>query len=330
MKKLLFILLIIASASCQRKEEVLGPTLEELYGDFSVVEGFDVSGSPIDFSIGEQAEFSCRFSKPVDWEISIIGQTSGAIKTISDNSKVIDQENGIWNGTTTFLPMFKVEDCMAVLSVSDENFADTIYLSVQETRVNDGFLLSDFENGLNTGWDYFIQSGADMKFFIEESDNAAQAFNYYVMGGEVPWDWLIGYIDMPASAYQAETYPLSDNPTQVYFNTFLYKPDPINNEIVLWQFWEDDNLDGVFQSATEDMYSLELSGLDNGWQSISVRYDEIPSLVDGAPSTPAGNGVHEPNKIINTRLLFLANPATGYSETWLDYIIFTQNQALVP
>lgn len=330
MKKLLLFILIIASVSCQRKEEVLGPSLEELYGEFSVLEAFNVSGSPVDFAIGEQAEFSCRFSKPVNWEIDIIGQTSGAIKTISGNTKLIDEENGIWNGSTTFLPMFKVENCMAVLNVADESYSDTIYLSVQETKVNEGFLLSDFENGVNPDWDFFIQSGADMKFFIVENDSAAQAFNYYVMGGAVDWDYLIGYIDMPASAYQEDTYPLSENPSQVYFNTFLYKPNPINNEIVLWQFWEDDNLDGVFDQANEDMYSLELTGLENGWQVISPRYDEIPSLFNGAPSTPAGNGIHEPNKIINTRLLFLANPATGFSETWVDYIIFTQNQALVP
>jgi hypothetical protein len=330
MKKLLFIVLIIASASCQRKEEVLGPSLDELYGEFSILEPFTVSGSPVDFAQGEEAEFNCRFSKTVDWEIEIIGQTSGAVKVISGKTKVIDQETGIWNGTTTYLPMFKVENCMAIVKVQDENYADTIYLSVQDTRVNEGFLLSDFENGINPDWDFFIQSGADMKFYIVESDSAAQALNYYVMGGAVNWDYLIGYIDMPASAYQEDTYPLSDNPTQVYFNTFLYKPNPINNEIVLWQFWEDDNLDGVFEQATEDMYSLELTGLDNGWQTISVRYDEIPSLFNGAPSTPAGNGIHEPNKIINTRLLFLANPATGFSETWVDYIIFTQNQALVP
>jgi hypothetical protein len=330
MKKLLIIFLGLVAVSCQRKEEVLGPSLDELYGEFSVLEEFSVSGSAIDFAAGEKAEFSCRFSKPVDWEIQIIGETSGAIKTISGNTKIIDQDNGIWNGSTTFLPMFKVENCMAILSVPEELYADTLTLSVAEVKVNEGFLLSDFEDGINPDWDFFIQSGADMKFFTVESDSSAQAYNYYVMGGAVNWDYLIGYIDMPASAYQVDTYPLSDNPSSVYFNTFLFKPSAINNEIVLWQFWEDDNLDGVYQPSTEDMYSLELTGLENGWQTVSVRYDDIPSLFNGAPSTPAGNGLHEPNKIINTRLLFLANPATGYSETFVDYIIFTQNQALVP
>lgn len=330
MKKLILIVLVGLSFSCQRKEEVLGPSLDELYGDFSILENFASSGQQIDFSTGEELEFTCRFSKPVDWEIHIIGQLSGAEKIITGKSKVIDQSNGNWDGSTSLLPMFKTESCIAVLNVPDESYADTLNVTVLETKINTGFIVADFENGINPGWDFFIQSGADMRFNIIESDNAAEAFHYYEMGGAVDWDYLIGYIDMPASAYMESTYPLSDNPAIVYFNTFLNKPDAINNEIVLWQFWEDDNLDGVFNAANEDMYSLELTGLENGWQTISIRYDELVSLFNGAPSIPAGNAIHEPNKLINIRLLFLANPSTGYSETSVDYIIFTQNQALVP
>jgi hypothetical protein len=330
MKKLILIALVGLSFSCQRKEEILGPSLDELYGEFTVLENFAVSGPSVDFSIGEMSEFTCRFSKPVDWEIHIIGQTSGAEKIISGKSKVIDATNGKWNGSTTLLPMFKNESCIAILNVPEELFADTLGVTILETKINEGFLLSDFENGLNPGWNFFLQSGADMRFNIVESDSSAQGYNYYRMGGAVDWDYLIGYIDMPASAYMEDTYPLSDNPATVYFNTFLNKPDVIINEIVLFQFWEDDNLDGVFNAANEDMYSLELTGLENGWQTISIRYDELVSLVNGAPSVPAGNAIHEPNKLINIRLLFLANPATGYSETSIDYIIFTQNQALVP
>lgn len=330
MKKILLLALVALSLSCQRKEDTLGPSLDELYGEFSILENFASSASQIDFSTGQQIEFSCRFSKPVDWEIHVIGQQSGAEKIISGKSKAIDETNGKWNGSTTLLPMFKNESCLAVLSVPDELYADTIGVTILDTKINEGFLLADFENGINPGWNIFLQSGADMRFNVVESDSSAQGFKYYRMGGAVSWDYLIGYVDLLASAYQESTYPLSDNPADVYFNAFLSKPPLINNEIVLWQFWEDENLDGVFQAASEDMYSLEMTGLESGWQHISIRYDELVSLTNGAPSPPAGNGIHEPDKLLNIRLLFLANPSTGYSETSVDYIIFTENQALQP
>lgn len=330
MRNLLLLIMIAASIACQRKESVEGPLLDDLYGDFTVLEDFSVSTTQADFSDGANVIFMARFNKNVDWEIQIIGQNSGAEKILSGKSKLVDESNAAWNGSTTILPMFRSEDCVAIISVPDELYADTLTLSIDQTKVNEGFLLSDFENGLNPGWDAFVQTGADMSFYIVESDSAAQENHYYDMGGAVDWDYLIGYIDMPASAYQEATYPLSENPANVYFNALLYKPLDISNEIILWQFMEDENLDGVFDANTEDMYSVELTGIEDGWQTLSIRYSEMTALANGAPVDPAGNGIHEPHKLLNIRLLFLANPATGYSQAFIDYLIFTENQALEP
>ena len=330
MKKLLLYITIILSFSCTRKDEIQGPLLDDLYGDFKVLEEFEAAPQSVDFSIGQKVTFTARFSKNVDWEIHIIGQTSRAEKIITGKSKTLDAENASWNGTTTNLPMFKVEECVAIISVPDELYADTLNISILETKLYEGFLLSDFEDGVNPGWDIFTQNGADMSFTVVESDSAAQAYHYYDMGGAVTWDYLIGYIDMPSSAYSEPTYPLLNNPSQVFFNVLLNKPPEITNEIVLWQFWEDDNLDGVFNANDEDMYSVELTGLEDGWKTFSIRYDELAALVNGVPSTPAGNGIHEPHKLLNVRVLFLANPVTGYSQTLMDYIIFTEIEALNP
>jgi hypothetical protein len=52
--------------------------------------------------------------------------------------------------------------------------------------------------------------------------------------------------------------------------------------------------------------------------------------VNGAPGNPAGNGVHEPEKINKIELLMLANPNSGYSRLLIDYIIFTEGGPLEP
>lgn len=329
MKKITAILMVALTFGCTRDKSIQGPLLDDLYGDFSVLEGFTASTASVDFSASQTVVFECRFSKNVNWELEIIGNNSGASKIITGMNNVLDGTNAVWNGTTTTLPMFKQEPCTAILRVPSESFADTLSLTVTGNRTPTGFVVADFENGLNPGWTIFAQSGANMSFRIVQSDTAAQGNHYYDMGGAVPFDFLIGLMDFPSTAYQLPAYPLSENPNNVYFNVFLYKPAGITNEIVLFQFKEDENGDGILQN-NEDIYSIELRGLDVGWQQVSVRYNDLVALVNGQPANPAGNGVKEPNKLRMISLLFLAPPTSGYSQTWVDNIIFTENAPLVP
>lgn len=332
MKKIITLLsLALLFAACERDDDTLGPELSDLYGEFKLLEDFSASTTTVDFSTGASVNFTARFSKTVDWEIHIVGQASGAEKVITGKSKIIEAADGNWNGSTTNLPMFKVEACNAYLVVPEENFQDTILgIQVDAVKQNAGFVVADFENGINPGWNVFAQTGANMSFNIVQSDSSAQGGNYYDMGGAVSWDYLIGLLDFPATAYNETAFPLSDNPNNVYFNVFLNKEATISNEIILFQFREDENGDGVFQEATEDMYSLELKSIEPNWQSISLKYSDLTALVNGQPAAAAGNNIHEPHKIMQVSVLFLADPASGYSQTLMDYIIFTENQPLQP
>jgi hypothetical protein len=334
MKKVIsiFVLALIAF-SCERTTETLGPNLSDLYGSFSVLEDFEASRNTVQFSSGQAVVFTCRFNKTVDWEVHIVGQTSGAEKILSGKTNRIDENNGgLWDGSTTNLPMFKREECLAYVTVAEEGFSDTIanFITVDSVKTNEGFVVADFENGINPGWTIFAQSGANMSFKIVQSDSAGQGDHYYDMGGEVDFDFLIGLMEFPADAYGETSYPLAENPNNVYFNVLLDKPEGINNEIVLFRFNEDEDGNGIFDPATEDQYALELRGLETNWQTISVKYADLISLVNGQPATPAGNGVHEPHKLLFTEVLFLADPASGYSQTLMDYIIFTENGPLLP
>lgn len=322
---------LLVTSSCERDMDTLGPNLSDIYGEFQVFEDFKSDKMNVDFANGENVGFSARFSKTVDWEVRVVGQRSGATKILTGKSKTIDEINGRWDGTTTNLPMFKDESCNAYLTLIEEGFSDSILgIKVDSTKVNEGFVVADFENGINPGWDIFKQSGGDMSFFIVQSDSAAEKIKYYDMGGEVNFDYLIGYIYFPSSAYGETAYPLSSNPDNVYFNVMLAKPETITNEIILFQFVEDENGDGIFQEATEDMYSLELKNIESDWSTISLKYSDLVSLVNGAPANPNGNGIHEPHKLLEVRTLFLADPSSGYSQTFMDYIMFTENEALVP
>ncbi len=78
------------------------------------------------------------------------------------------------------------------------------------------------------------------------------------------------------------------------------------------------------------MYSFEYRPTENGWKQLSLNYADLQTLVNGAPTAAIGNGIHEPNKLLKVSLLFLANPTSGYSQSYIDYMIFTENAPLNP
>jgi len=343
MKRLLYILILgVVFSSCEREEGFEGPSLIDQFGDFNIVDSIQISNANIDFADGETSFFMAEFSKSVNWEIKITGGISGAVKIISGSSRIIDEENTSWDGSTTNLPMFKIEDCSVDLTVSyNINASDTIIsvadslisvasLSLTTTKVNNGLLLADFETGLDPNWNIFIQSGGNMSFNLV-SNNSPQGNSYYDMGGNVDWDWLIGLTDFPAEAYGSSTFDLSDNGDKVYFNVMLNMPEGLDNPpIVLFQFREDDNSNGVFEEGLEDMYAIEIRDLAPGWRLVSLKYSDLTSLNNGAPTDPEGNGIHNPDLLNKVSVLMLAQQGGGYSQTLMDYVIFTEDQPFNP
>jgi hypothetical protein len=340
MKNIFRLLIIfVLFISCERDSDTLGPNLNDLFAPLEIIEPFQVSGQRADFGAGQTLEFSAMFNKQVDWEIHIVGQNSGATKILSGKSNFIDASNGVWDGSTTNLPMFKQEACVATLMIQADSFsADIQPLIVTGLKENEGFVVADFENGKNPGWEEFVQSGANMTFNIVEDITAGEKNHYYDMGGRVDFDFLIGLIEFPASAYDVTHFPLDQDPGRVFHNVMFNKPEGITNNIIIVEFYEDDNMNGTIDrdangGLIEDLYLYEIRGTDmeDGWQLISTLYEDLGTpLVNGIPAPPSGNGVFEPQKLISIRLLFLADPTSGYSQTLMDYMMFTEFEALNP
>tara|TARA_A100001015_G_scaffold308063_1_gene405034 strand:- start:10003 stop:10992 length:990 start_codon:yes stop_codon:yes gene_type:complete len=329
MKKIIIIITVLLLMSCERENDILGPSLNDIYGEFNIIEKLDISNRNVDFENSQIVYFTAEFSKTVDWQIKIKGNISGAEKIINGYSRIINENNSLWDGSTTNLPFFKIEDCNVELYIpSDSLFFYDNNLTILSTKVFDGLIVADFENGLNPNWIPFVQAGTNMSFNII-NDNAPEGNSYYDMGGDVDWDWLIGMIDFPASAYGQNTFNLNDNPDQVYFNLLLYLPENlINPPLVLFQFKEDDNLDNEFTPGIEDMYSIELREFKLGWQIISIKYSDLLTLSNGATVEPDGDGIMNPDKLNMISMLFLAQQGAGYSQVYVDYLIFTESQPL--
>jgi|TARA_R110000737_G_scaffold115473_1_gene148383 hypothetical protein len=334
MKKSLVLLIIAIPLlfSCRKKEgdKYDGPSLNDVYGSFSVITPLSADKDSVDFAAGQTLVFSAALSKIAEWTITITGQSSGAVKRIEGTSSIIDASVATWIGNTSDFPMFKEEVCDVKLSFTGETDTLTTTVKIINPKLNPGFLVSDFETGMNPGWSTFIQSGADMDFQIKTDATAAQGNSYYNMAGTVDWDWLIGYLYFPASAYGAPQYPLASNPDNVYFNLLIYGEPGMVNTLLLFQFQEDEDGNGGFSGSSEDMYSLEIPVNWAGWKMVSIKYSDIPCLVNGQPSAPSGNGQHNPDKLQQINMLDLANPISGNAKTKVDYIIFTENAPLNP
>lgn len=126
-------------------------------------------------------------------------------------------------GSTTVFPMFKAENCKAKLKVAGVVDSFELPVAIKTIKPNPGFVVADFETGVNSKWTVFKQSGANMDFKLTTNSLSPQGNSYFNMAGTVNWDWLIGLIDFPATAYgTSPRFPLTSNPNDLYFNVLLY------------------------------------------------------------------------------------------------------------
>ena len=138
-----------------RKDEVDqfdGPSLTDIYGVFDVVTPFAASAPTVDFGGSQTLHFTAEFSKSVDWQIRIVGQSSGGVKVITGFGSTINTSNSNWIGDITEFPVFEAEICDVELSFLNEPEVFTAQVEITSPKNNPGFLIADFETGFLSGW----------------------------------------------------------------------------------------------------------------------------------------------------------------------------------
>jgi len=317
--------LAVILTSCRKEEmnQMDGPNLNDIYGEFGILSDLEASQTNVDFAAGEQVYFSCQLAKISEWKLQITGQSSGAVKIISGISKSLDQETAFWDGSTTEFPVFTSEVCEVQLTFEGEPDTLNTTVTVSQPKVNEGFVIADFESGWMTGWTTFIQSGQNMDFNIKSDGTAPQSSSYYNMQGLVNWDWLVGLVDFKAQAYGDYTLPLTSNGDNLYFNALLYGEAGLPNSRVLFRFDEDDDEDGAFEENSEDQYGIEYIIDWEGWRLVSIKYSDLEGNGNGG-------GNHNPDRLNKVSVLHLANPSSGFAKSGIDYLIFTENGPLNP
>ena len=316
------------------KDGFEGPSLNELFGEFEVIDSLSLSTADPDFSIGETVAFSATFNKPVNWQLEIQGLSSGGNKEFSGFSETLDNGAVVWTGTSSSLPFFELEDCAVSLTIANEDVALYDTLTVTGLVNFEGMRVADFDSGLPEGALVWRQDGANMTFQIAD-DSPLLGTGYFKMGGKVGWDWSLGYIDIPvdfsdvtvaASEFYLNLGVLSGtggtSASDQFLNVSISESDaPFDDN-------QANNGADVFGAGNE-VYRHQIRPVDwMGWEFVTVPYADFEVKHEG------GDNIRTPGDITAIRIACQACPfnaslacpenADNDVQTDVDFLIFTE------
>jgi hypothetical protein len=335
---------LLGMLSCSQPE-IEGPEIQDIYGEFAVLEGLRSDRETVDFTAGERVGFHAQLSIRTDWTLEIIGLSSGAKKVIAGRERDITPEVLQWDGTITFAPLFGEELCMTRLVFAeypDTLWGDTVLVTGIRPEAAVDLVLTDFEsltqpignftepasfNQRVTGTYYQNLFTSPPSFATVEPP---QGTKFWVMSADHnPANIFICGASMSASAAttgdpEADYLALGTlNPDNVYFNALVYGfGDGISRLQVGLQ--EDDNLDGAYDRFTEGAYNAEVAVDWTGWRVVSLPLSAFARSTVGGYGNNDITGVQDLDRIIQMEFLLLAQPQTsGFCGHALDFVNFT-------
>lgn len=267
----------LVATGCDHVTDSEGPNLTDRFGDFFVVDSLTASRAEVDFAASETVVFTAQFNKQVEWVLEITGDSSGAVKRLEGFSNELSEENAVWNGGTTDLPLFKREPITASLRIIDED-TDTLRTSLEvlEPRTYDAAVIADFEQPSSS----IMLGNFEFEFDLSATGRSAevppaQGDFFYLLrstGGPVVADpFFIGLISINASITGETYFPVpSTVPEDLFFNAFLYSFGTPNT-IAVVQVAVDTNGSGAYEDGQDSTYPIIDQPVDwEGWRAFSI------------------------------------------------------------
>ncbi|MDA8956569.1 hypothetical protein N9H19_03025 [Flavobacteriales bacterium] len=335
MKHILYLSALLFIFSCDNDyPEFMGNSLNDQYGELSIVDSLVSSSSSFDFSQPNIPRyFEASWTKNLEWTLTITGSQSGASKSFTGFDSKIDINTTSWLGSADDFPSFYYEDCSVQLLLVDgeiELVQNTIVTIDEIKLAQEGLVVvADFEQGYPTNSIEYFQPGDPMKFEIT-TGGAAQGEKFYSMGGYVTWDYYLGSLKIAADVSALESVPSS----LVYFNMAIIGGE--QGQVPADQF-----IKIVCRESDNETYVYEFKPINwSDWRLLSVPYDEF--TLEGSP----GNNQKDPSNITMIEVLCLSCPAGPgpivgggapcedntnlIVKTNIDYITFTTNEPYQP
>ena len=332
----LTVLIAIAFVSCERGDsDFLGGSLNDQFGELLVLDSLKSNTSNFNFSYVSPRFFEAQWSKNLNWELTVVGSQTGAIKTFTGFSNKLDFDNASWNGTADDFPSFSLESCEAILTLSDNDTSLVMTTTVDIASLKplqDGLkVVADFEDGLPVNTLPLVQAGAEL---VVTENSAAVGSHYLHMGGYVPYDYLLTSVKIPVD--NMDMYS-STSPLLLYFN--MATIGGILGEVPANQFLkiiirEDDGT----TLANGERYSIQINPVNwSEWQLFTLPYSDF--VLESA----SVNDLREPGKINQIEIMCLSCPSESAPDgpvcpendglsvkTDIDFIAFTENESYKP
>ena len=317
----------ILLGSCKTDEDFIGPELVIVDpATFSFTEDLETSNDTIDFET-TSASFTAKFNQRVNWTITLKGNTSGAIKTLTGTGEEIETANTNWDGSfdlETKLKLFQDEKVIATVSV----------LGVEETKVDTFDIINPLKpfvllNGFNTPEEYanpiFFISGDTPDIFTVSQETSADApegegfISLYGKDIAPSGEYFIGNFGTNNGGVYDKKQVLKNSADELYLNFFLKGEGPDGTP----------KLEVQFEELFGDIFSVEVSTKHTGWKFVSIPYSGFINNW-AMDSNPAGQaGVREANLVKGMGFICSSLPSRKELNIAIDYACLTIGKPLI-
>lgn len=317
--------MIFFLGSCKRTDDIVGPEFNVATENFEFISGISTNTSSVDFSNSETVTFTAEFNEQITWTITITGQTSGAVRTISGTSNSIDASSGVWNGNHDDLYFFRTGETVdVVLSVlgSTETTSTTMTVTdVKDFAVSGLVYTINGENkfdGTVDGWTVFSST----KVKTASDILAVQGSGSLFMSGAGEPDFITGANKNFTGTTGLPSYLPSD-PDSVWINIYVYGQGDANTKVEFACKEADaDEGNTKYGEATDDAMGAEIIASHTGWKLFSIQYSALKPSV-AADFGGSGNKVHEPHRIDLLQIGLLTLDPEATKSVYVDFPVIT-------
>lgn len=358
-------LAVLFTTSCKR-QEMVGTEEGFATKDFAIINNLDVNKTNPNFmlsnkKVGVPLFFSATFNEDVSWTVTVSSDDSGAEMKIKGKGKVIDINNGWWQGESSNDHFFSTYDtCYAKLNILglDTTYSLSKKIVILKTlsydlRVVDGvkyYVIDDFEKA-TVGMAGVSSDAADngTPKYGKFSNYSVEGKNCYHMEGlDVNKNgWLIS-INHDALVEMAKKGNAADNISttkaeELYFNIYIRGTGKSNTAIELKAYEVDqatskqnliDLLNGGYLPGPDqdknDGWIYDIVVDWQGWKLVSVPYSKFKPSSD-LKFGGNGNRVKEPWKISAMAVSLLSYPMPGMEVSAdIDFVVVSEGGPFVP
>jgi hypothetical protein len=314
-----FLFFALILSSCE-KDEFVGPPIESIYGRLEILEPFS-NNKPVgvDFSIGDTVAFSSEFSVHSDFQIDIVGRTSGASYSINGSSSNLNDAYWLGNSDNIFFKQYEWCDIILSFSNYDTILSDSVLILGERDLSNLGLLLTSFEDPSEYS---IVTSSNNDEFGVYSNSNIALHGNNYLntLGiGSSSW--------FGAARFTLSNISITESdPTKIYFNGF-FNSDYLGSAFVIKVF-EDENANGSYDSGIDEAYALKVNlNADSQWHKYSPSFSSF--IIDQSGNNILVDGILKPQNIIRIDITnSQSGSANGQFGYLADYFLITYNEPL--